>query len=142
LATGVSTLFQHFIVAFAAHGVAKLIFRGTGTFAHMLDKFTALNNRNIWIIWVLYVVFVIITLVAQAPLFIFIISAAIAGISIRLLFKSATVIGEAYDFGMAGGCLSLLIGYGIIALIGFGIQVAIGTVLINALSGQLGIPLQ
>ncbi len=124
-----------FIQAALIHVIAVYLLRGSGTFPDLLTRLLRLYNRYLGILFALLFVAVLATFVVEAlALCLYL---PIAGLSLLMTFKTFSVIGEAYDFGAAMGCLAVLITSLIIGAVWAVITYALSSALVQALAPML-----
>lgn len=133
LINGVGSIVGMLVQGGVIHVVATRLLRGVGTLPFMLTQIVPFYSMMTGAIFVLWCIFMA-TLSAGAGM----IGAICIGpimvlASLFILFKTASKIGAAYDFGLARGCLSLLAATLLLA----GVAFVIGLVFQSALTSAL-----
>lgn len=130
------TLVSLFVQTGIIHVVSRFILRGNGTYAHLLTLLLRMYNRWLPIIFILSVIFIAFTFLSGGSAVLICLALPIAGISLYTVFKSAGVIGEAYDFGAGMGCVALLIATVVLVVLNALVTSLLGNVLANTLGTQ------
>ena len=134
LITAVSSVASLFVMGGIIHIVAVFLLRGTGTFADLLTRLLRLFNRYLLIIYILAFIAVILMFVtAGSPIFLCA-TIPIVFVSLFLAFKTLGVVGQAYDFGLAMGCLSVLAAYVVLVVISGAITALFANTILQVLS--------
>lgn len=130
----ISLLFQTVLIHFSAGMMG-----GAGTWRHLIRLLLGFYNKWLPILFfVLYITIAVAFASALSPIILcFVI--VLFGLSLYISVKTASKIGEAYDFGTGKGCMSLLISLVIIGIINAGISYLLAQSLSTALnSGVIG----
>jgi len=125
----ISLLFQTVLIHFSAGMMG-----GTGTWRHLIRLLLGFYNKWLPILFfILYITIAVAFASALSPIILcFVI--VLFGLSLYISVKTASKIGEAYDFGTGKGCLSLLISLLIIGIINAGISYVLAQSLDTALN--------
>jgi hypothetical protein len=128
-----SSVASLFVMAGIIHVAATLLLRGVGTFTFLLTQLLRLYNRYLLIIYGLSFISVVLFFVTQAsPLFLCA-TIPITLVSLFLLFKTFTVVGNVYDFGLLMGCLAVAVAYVVLGVIGTAVSVLLANTVLNAM---------
>lgn len=101
----VTLLFQAGII----HLVARHLLGGTGTFANLLSRLLGLYNRMFILLYIVSFVAILVSFVLQFSPLALCFTIPLVGIPLYLAIKTLSVVGEAYDFGLLMGCISVLV---------------------------------
>lgn len=135
LASAVFSVITLFIQAGLIHVIAVYLLRGAGTFSDLITRLLRLYNRTLIFVYGLLFVAVLATFVVEAMALCLYLP--IAGLSLMMTFKTLGVVGEAYDFGAAMGCLAVLISGLIIGAVWAVITYALSSAIVQALAPML-----
>jgi hypothetical protein len=132
----ISLLFQTVLIHFSAGMMG-----GTGTWRHLIRLLLGFYNKWLPILFfILYITIAVTFASALSPIILcFVI--VLFGLSFYISLKTASKIGEAYDFGTGKGCLSLLISLIIVGIINASISYilaqSLGTALNSIVTGGI-----
>lgn len=143
LLSAVTSITSLFVMSGIIHIVATLLLRGNATFAYLLTQLLRLYNRFLLIIYGLtFVAMLVLFVTAGSPL-VLCVTLPIVLVSLYMLLKTLTVVGNVYDFGLAMGCVAVLAAYVVLLVISFGMSALFANTLLQALSPMLtqGLPL-
>lgn len=113
----VSLLFQTVLIHFSAGMMG-----GAGTWRHLIRLLLGFYNKWLPILFfILYITIAVAFASALSPIMLCFVL-VLFGLSLYISIKTASKIGEAYDFGTGKGCLSLLVSLIIIGIINAGIS--------------------
>lgn len=122
LIAGVSSLVSAVIQLVIIHSVARFMFKGTGTMPHLIYKVVSFYNGRIPILFVLMILGIILTFSGGGQGVATLFSGLIGLFSLFISFKMIGRVAETYDFGMARGCLSVIVASVILGIVGFIVQ--------------------
>lgn len=135
--SGIASLISLLINLGVTHLAARFIFGGQATFPHLLYRVVSLYNTRLPILYGIIFITLVMTFAVGGGIIPLIGGGAAGLFSLTLFFSTIGRIGEAYDFGAAKGCLSLIVGSFIVGLIGFVIQMLFMGTLMTPLMNQL-----
>jgi hypothetical protein len=115
--SAVGALVSLLVQAAVIHIVARYLLGGVGTFANLLTRLLGLYNRMLIVIYGISFVAVIVTFILQFSPLALCFMLPLVGASLYLGIKTLAVVGEAYDFGVLMGCISVLAGTLIITVV-------------------------
>lgn len=122
IGSGIYGLVALFITLFFTHLSARFIFGGTATFPHLIYKVVSLYNSRLPIFFGMIYVGMILTFLLGGGIIPMIAGGAVSLFSLFLSIKIIGRVGEAYDFGAAKGCMSMIVGSFVVGIISFIVQ--------------------
>ena len=108
---------------------------GTGTWRHLIRLLLGFYNKWLPILFFILYITIAVTFASALSPIILCFVLVLFGLSFYVSVKTASKIGEAYDFGTGKGCLSLLISLIIIGIINTGISYIFAQSFSTALNG-------
>jgi tetratricopeptide (TPR) repeat protein len=136
---GVTSVVSLLINLLFTHLAAKFIFRGQATFPHLIYKVVSLYNTRLPILYIMLFVTIVLGFAMGGGIILVIGGGILSLYSLILFLNTIGRIGEAYDFGTAKGCLSLIVGSLILSVIGFIAQMLFLTSLLALIQSQTGV---
>jgi tetratricopeptide (TPR) repeat protein len=137
LVVGISSLIGLVIQLIFTHIAARYIFKGDGTFRFLVYKVVSTYNSNLPIAFVIAFAGIILTFTAGSNTIGAIFGAILGLFSLKLTFQTLSKVGETYDFGLARGCLSVIVGSILVSIISFVVQLLFLASLIQLVEGSL-----
>jgi hypothetical protein len=130
LIMGVSGLIGILTQLIATHIVARFLFQGQGTLPFLVYRVVSFYNSRLPIVMFLLIL-AIVSLVSSGGGAIYLVLMVVIGLfSLYMTFAVLGRIGQAYDFGMARGCLSWVIGSIALSVIStLPVSLALGTIM-------------
>ena len=125
----VSLLFQTGIIHFSA----KLL-GGTGTWRHLVRVLLGFYNKWLPRYFLLLIISIAVAFISLFSPILLCFVIILVGMTLYLSLQTAGKIGEAYDFGMAKGCVTVLISLLVIGLINLAIAFVMGQTLSAAIN--------
>jgi tetratricopeptide (TPR) repeat protein len=138
LLVGVSSVVSTFIQLVLTHGVARMVFKGMGTLPHLIYKTISFYNGKLPVLFVLILVGIILTFSGGGQTVATIFSGIVGLYSTFLSFKFIGRVTATYDFGMARGCLSVIIASAVVGVIGFIAQLVLLASVSSLLTSSFG----
>jgi hypothetical protein len=139
LIAGVSGVISMVVQLVATHFAARLIFGGIATLPHLFYKVLSFYNGRLPILYIVSMVAIVLTVGLGVPLFGGLVMLGLSIYTLIITLKLIGQIGEAYDFGFAMGCVSMMVGGFLVSLVGFGLSVlmlgSIGAALESMMAG-------
>jgi hypothetical protein len=137
LIAGGSSILGVLLQGGVTHLLATGIFGGKGTFTHMMTLVLRAYNRLLPFLFLLLYVFIAVLFVAAGSIVVLCIALPTAIFSFYILFQVINRVGEAYDFGLAFGCLSYMIAGVIIGILSTLLTNALTQALVNQFANRL-----
>lgn len=136
---GVTSVVSLLINLLFTHLAAKFIFRGQATFPHLIYKVVSLYNTRLPILYIMLFVTIVLGFAMGGGIILVIGGGILSLYSLILFLNTIGRIGEAYDFGTAKGCLSLIVGSLILSVIGFIAQMLFLASILALIQSQTGV---
>lgn len=139
LIIAIGSILGLFIQGGLIHLISTGVLGGRGTFPNMLTLVLRVYNRWLPIIYVLSYVSIAMLFISQGSIVMLCFVLPMIGISFYMLLQLVGRVGQAYDYGMAMGCIALILSSFVLTLISTLIGVLAGQTFSQALSAALGL---
>lgn len=136
LITGIGSIIGFVIQGVFIHLIARLL-GGHGTFVHVMNELLRFLNRYFLILYLLLGIFVVVLFVSIGSPLILCVAIPLALYQLYFIFGMIGVVGKAYDFGTGLGCVTVLLTSILLALIGAGLGILLGSAAQQALQSLL-----
>ncbi len=121
------------------HLISTGVLGGRGTFPNMLTLILRVYNRWVPIIYLLVYVTIAVLFISQGSIVVLCLALPMIVISLYMMLQVVGRIGSAYDYGMAMGCIAMILSNFVLTLISTLIGVLAGQTLSQALIAALGL---
>lgn len=118
LIMGVSGILGILTQLAATHIVARFLFKGQGTLPHLIYRVVSFYNGRLPILMFLLIISIVVLVSNGFGAIYGVLMAVISLFSLYMTFAVLGRIGQVYDFGIARGCLSWVIGSIMLSVIG------------------------
>lgn len=119
IGAGIYGLISILITLATTHLAARYLFGGVATFPHLIYKVVSFYNSRLPVFFGLLYITIILTFLLGGSFITVVGFGAVGLYSLFLSLKIISRVGEAYDFGAAKGCMSLIAGSIIVGVISF-----------------------
>ncbi|MGQ9909202.1 MAG: hypothetical protein ACUVS2_10250 [Candidatus Flexifilum sp.] len=126
LITGLSSIIGFAIQGIFIHLIARLL-GGHGTFVHVMNELLRFLNRYFLILYLLLGIFVVVLFLTIGSPLLLCVVIPLTLYQFYLIFGIVGVVGKAYNFGTAMGCVTVLLTAIVLALIGAGLGILLGS---------------
>ncbi|MEP7292319.1 MAG: HEAT repeat domain-containing protein [Chloroflexota bacterium] len=134
--SGISGVISLLIQTVLIHYSAKML-GGNGTWRHLIRLLLGFYNKWLPILFVVLIITIAVSFISAFSPIILCFVLVVVGLALYVSSKTASKIGEAYDFGTGKGCVSLLISLIILGILNAGISVVLAQTLGTALSSLI-----